>query len=78
VETFLEASGRVCPEVADYRFTNVTQLARDFERGRFAAAFPPMKTYTGYRQPGEQGAAGGGLVVREIDHHRAQPSGRRA
>jgi hypothetical protein len=63
VEKFLDVTGRVCPEVADYRFTNVTQLARDFEQGRFAAAFPAMKTYTGYRLPGEQGAAGGGLVT---------------
>ena len=38
VETFLDVTGRVCPEVSGYRFTNVTQLARDFEQGRFAAA----------------------------------------
>jgi hypothetical protein len=63
VELFLDVTGRVCPEVADYRFTNVTQLARDFEQGRFAAAFPPMKTSTGYRLPGEQGTPGAALVT---------------
>jgi hypothetical protein len=63
VEMFLDVTGRVCPEVADYRFTNVTQLTRDFAEGRIATAFPPIKTYTGYRLPGEQGAAGGGLVT---------------
>jgi hypothetical protein len=46
--TFLHVTGEVCPAVAAYRFTNVTQLARDFEQGRFAAAFLPVKTNTGY------------------------------
>jgi hypothetical protein len=41
VETFLHVTDRVCPEVADYRFTNVVRLNRDFEGGRFAAAFAP-------------------------------------
>jgi hypothetical protein len=62
VEMFLDVTDRVCPEVADYRFTNVTQLDRDFRAGRFAAAFPPLKTYTAYRLPGEEGTAGPGLV----------------
>ena len=44
VDRFLELTGKVCPEVAGYRFANVTQLARDFEQGRFAAAFPPRKS----------------------------------
>ena len=44
VKTFLHVTGRVCPGVADYRFANVTRLARDFEQGRFAEAFPPLKT----------------------------------
>jgi Family of unknown function (DUF6166) len=63
VEMFLDVIGQVCPEVADYRFANVTQLRRDFEQGRFAAAFPPLKTYRGYRLPGEEGTAGPGLVT---------------
>jgi hypothetical protein len=63
VALFLDVTGRVCPEVADYRFTNVTKLAQDFRDGRFAAAFPPLKTYTGYRLPGEQDTAGPGLVT---------------
>jgi hypothetical protein len=63
VEMFLDVTDRVCPEVADYRFANVTQLRLAFVQGRFAAAFPPLKTYTGYRSPGEQGYAGGGLVT---------------
>ena len=44
VARFLEVTGQVCPEVAGYRFTNVTQLARDLNKERFAAAFPPRKT----------------------------------
>jgi hypothetical protein len=63
VETFLDVTGQVCPEVVGYRFTNVTQLAQDFAQGRFADAFPPLKTYTGYRLPGEHGAAGAALVT---------------
>src|SRR5581483_5114467 len=43
VAMFLDVSGRVCPAVADYGFTNVTRLAQDFRDGRFAAAFPPLK-----------------------------------
>ncbi len=70
VELFLEVTGRVCPEVADYSFTNVTQLDRDFRAGRFAAAFPPMKTYTGYRLPDDQGTAGQALVT---IHQEGQP-----
>ena len=41
VTIFLTITGEVCAAVADYQLTNVTQLARDFKRGRFAAAFPP-------------------------------------
>jgi hypothetical protein len=41
VDTLLTVSDRVCPEVADYQFTNVVRLTRDFEAGRFAAAFAP-------------------------------------
>jgi len=63
VAKFLDVTGQVCPGVADYRFTNVTQLARDFAAGRFAAAFPPRKTYTGYRLPGDQGSAAAALVT---------------
>jgi hypothetical protein len=63
VATFLDVTGRVCPEVAGYQFTNVTRLAQDFRDGRFAAAFPPLKTYTGYRLPGEHGTAAPGLVT---------------
>jgi hypothetical protein len=70
VAMFLDVADRVCPEVADYRFASVLQLARDFEQGRFAAAFPPPKTYTGYRQPGDQGTATQALV---IVHQEGQP-----
>jgi hypothetical protein len=70
VKTFLHVTGQVCPAVADYRFANVTQLARDFEQGRFAAAFPPLKTYTGYRLPGDQGTAAPGIVT---VHREGQP-----
>jgi hypothetical protein len=41
VDAFLQVSDRVCPEVSGYRFTNVVRLTRDFEAGRFAAAFAP-------------------------------------
>jgi hypothetical protein len=73
VETFLDVTGRVCLEVASYRFTNVTQLARDFEQGRFAAAFPPLKIYTGYRLPGEQGTAGAALVTVHQEGRQPRP-----
>jgi hypothetical protein len=63
VDMLLDVTGRVCPDVADYSFTNVTQLARDYQKGRFAAAFPPMKLYTGYRLPGDQGTAAPGVVT---------------
>jgi hypothetical protein len=63
VALFLHVTKRVCPEVAGYRFTNVTRLQRDFQEARFAAAFPPTKTYSGYRPPGEEGTAGPGLVT---------------
>ena len=39
VDTFLEVTGEVCQEVADYSFTNVGQLCRDFQRGRFDPVF---------------------------------------
>ena len=42
VALFLTITGEVCAAVADYQFTNVTQLSRDFTQGRFAAAFPPQ------------------------------------
>jgi Family of unknown function (DUF6166) len=63
VEMFLDVTGQVCPDVAGYRFSNVMQLDRDFRAGRFAAAFPPMKTYTAYRLPGEHDTAGEGRVT---------------
>jgi hypothetical protein len=63
VATFLGVSGRGCPAVANYRFTNVTRLAQDFRDGRFAGAFPPLKTYAGYRLPGEQDTTAPGLVT---------------
>jgi hypothetical protein len=40
VAMFLTVTDTVCEKVADYPFTNVTRLMRDFERGRFADAFP--------------------------------------
>jgi len=70
---FLDVTGQVCPAVAGYRFTNVTQLARDFEAGRFAAAFPPRKTYTGYRLPGDQGSAAQALVTVHQDGQAPRP-----
>jgi hypothetical protein len=63
VEMILDVTGRLCPDVADYSFANVTQLSRDFQAGRFAVAFPPMKTYTGYRLPDDQGTAARGIVT---------------
>ena len=33
----------VCPSIADYQFTHVTRLARDFALGRFAEAFGPRE-----------------------------------
>jgi hypothetical protein len=41
VALFLTITGEVCTAVADYQFTNVTRLSRDFAQGRFAPAFPP-------------------------------------
>jgi hypothetical protein len=41
VVMFLTITGEVCTAVADYQFTNVTRLSRDFAQGRFAPAFPP-------------------------------------
>ena len=40
VALFLTVLGEVCAAVADYQFTNVTRLQRDWAQGRFAAAFP--------------------------------------
>jgi len=40
VEMFLTVTETVCPSVADYQFTNVMRLMRDFQWGRFAEAFP--------------------------------------
>jgi hypothetical protein len=42
VAMFLMITGEVCAAVADYRFTNVIRLQRDWTQGRFAAAFPPQ------------------------------------
>lgn len=39
VELMLEVSGDVCPQLADYQFTNVLRLQKDFYEGRFADAF---------------------------------------
>ena len=44
VALFLTITGEACAAVADYTFTNVTRLSRDFAHGRFAAAFPPRPT----------------------------------
>ena len=46
VATFLEVTGAVCQEVADYQFQNVEQLCRDFQRGRFDPVFH-MKQHDG-------------------------------
>jgi hypothetical protein len=73
VALFLDVTGRVCPEVAGYRFTNVARLQRDFQEGRFAAAFPPMKTYTGYRLPGEEGADAPGVVTVHQEGRQPRP-----
>jgi hypothetical protein len=70
VEMFLHVTGQHCPAVADYQFANVTRLARDFEQGRFAEAFPPLKTYTGYRLPGKEVTAAKALVT---VHQQGQP-----
>jgi hypothetical protein len=70
VEIFLHVTGQHCPAVADYHFNNVTRLKRDFDEGRFAAAFPPLKTYTGYRLPGDQGTADKAIVT---VHQEGQP-----
>ena len=40
VGVFPTVTGAVCRTVTDYQFTSVTRLPRDFEQGRFAAAFP--------------------------------------
>ena len=61
--TFLHITGQHCPDVADYHFSNVTRLKRDFDEGHFAAAFPPLRTYTGYRLPGDQGTADKTIVT---------------
>ena len=39
VAAMLEVTGRTCDAVAGYEFHNVQQLCRDYEAGRFAAAF---------------------------------------
>jgi hypothetical protein len=38
VATFLEVTGAVCQDVADYDFKNVWRLCQDFRRGRFEPA----------------------------------------
>jgi len=40
VACFLTVTTTVCHALADYRFTDVRQLDRDFRQGRFAPAFP--------------------------------------
>jgi hypothetical protein len=42
VALFLTITGEVCAAVAEYQFTTVTRLQRDWAQGRFAAAFPPQ------------------------------------
>ena len=37
----LHPTGRVCPSVASYIGQHIGDLMRDFQAGRFAAAFPP-------------------------------------
>jgi hypothetical protein len=39
VMLFLRLTGHIAPEVAGYLFTNVGQLVRDFQAGRFESAF---------------------------------------
>jgi hypothetical protein len=39
VDMILEVTGAACPDVAQYQFKNVWRLCRDFQQGRFAAAF---------------------------------------
>jgi hypothetical protein len=39
VELMLDVTGEICPPVADYHFTNVLRLQKDFHEGRFADAF---------------------------------------
>jgi hypothetical protein len=73
VEMFLTVTGQHCPAVADYHFSNVLRLQRDFEEGRFAAAFPPVKTYTGYRLPGNEGTAGSAQVTVHEEGHPPRP-----
>jgi hypothetical protein len=70
VGMFLHVTGQLCPDVADYHFSNVTRLKRDFDEGRFAVAFPTLKTYTGYRLPGDQGTADKVIVT---VHQEGQP-----
>ncbi len=57
VEVFLDVTDRACQEVADYRFTNVVRLARDFEAGCFAAAFTPScwRDRSGHGRNGHSG-----------------------
>ena len=43
IEMLLDLTGRICESVADYQFRNVTQVSRDFQAGRFAAAFPAWR-----------------------------------
>jgi len=43
VELILEITDDLCPDVADYEFTSVLRLRADFQRGRFAPAFQPVR-----------------------------------
>ena len=42
VALVLTITGEVCAAVAEYQFTTVTRLQRDWAQGRCAAAFPPQ------------------------------------
>ena len=39
VRQFLTLTGEVAPTIADYQFTNVVNLMRDFRKGLFRAAW---------------------------------------
>jgi hypothetical protein len=44
VRHFLLVTDEVCPSIANYVFTSVIWLQRDFKRGRFQEAFGPSGT----------------------------------
>ena len=47
VEMCLHVTGQVAPEVASYQFSDARQLERDYEAGRFTAAFARVRTAPG-------------------------------